>query len=118
MELNIDLNNEFKIYGNEHEIVWGIQVNDEHICKIARGHAGKEIILRLDNIRLAYKFYFILNERCFSELHILGRFNGISSIAYRDDYVVRNKSDIYILNKEKFESLYSLLEYEKIRKIN
>lgn len=114
MLLSFDLNNEFKMYGNKHEIVEGIQVNDEHICKISRGHAGKEIIVRLDNIRLAYKFYFILNERRFSELQILGRFNGISSVAYKNDYIVRDKLDIYILNKEKFESLYSLSECEKI----
>jgi len=113
MNIEINLNREFKDYGNQNEVLQGIQINSEHILNISKQQAEKEFVLKLDDIKFVYKFDFIGNERSFAELQLRTKFNKILFVAYKGDYIVRDKTGIYISNKEKFESRYSMMEYEK-----
>jgi hypothetical protein len=61
MILDRDLSQEFKNYSN----LQAIQVNNEHIQKISDGCQDKEIIIKLKDIKLSYKFAYINDERHF-----------------------------------------------------
>ena len=115
MLTNYAFNKDFKKYGNCYEILDGIQINEEYLQKISGESECKEIVLKFDNIKVAYKFDFVDGERFFTELQIRGRFNRVLFVAYKGDYIVRDKTGIYILNKQKFEERYSMLNYEKAK---
>ncbi len=102
MILDCNLGQKFRNYG----VLQAIQVSNEHLREISKYYEGKEILVKLGEIKLAYKFIHKDNFKYFNELCLLDRFNRILAVAYEDDYIVRDKTGIYILNKKKFEEKY------------
>jgi hypothetical protein len=102
MILEYDLNKEFINYNN----LQAFQINNEHIQKISSRCEDKEIIIKFRNIKLEYKFNYINDERYFAETCLLDGFNRILAVAYKNDYIIRDKTGIYVLNKDKFEKYY------------
>lgn len=103
-----DLNLEFKNYGE----LKAFQVNDNHIQRVCKNYEAGEIIIKLDDVKFDYKFIYTNYEIIFIELCLLDRFNRILAVAYKNDYVIRNKTETYVLNKEKFEKLSTVLYYK------
>ena len=110
-----DINTEFKDYGNQYEILQGIQVNNEHLQKINGDFGQTKIVIKAENLKFVYEFRYINDERSFVELRLRNWFNRVLFIAYKGDYIVRDKTGVYILNKEKFENRYSMMEYEEAK---
>ena len=104
MIFNSDLSQEFKKYDNLH----ALQIDNEHICKISYACQDKEVIIKFKNIKLQYKFNSIDEDRYFMELCLLDKFNRILAIAYKNDYIVEDENEIYVLNKDKFEKYYGV----------
>lgn len=102
MILDFDLSQNFKNYGK----LKAIQVDNKHIQEISNIHDGGEIIIKLDNVRLLYNFIYVNNGRYFTELCLLDGFNRILAVAYKDDYIVKDKTRIYVLNKKIFEEKF------------
>ncbi|MFA7658461.1 MAG: hypothetical protein WCY19_03415 [Candidatus Gastranaerophilaceae bacterium] len=112
MLTDYDLNTEFKDYGNQYEILRGIQINDEFIEKI-RSIGKTKITVHAGGLKFVYEFRHVEGKRQFVELRIKNCLNITCFIGYKGDYIVRDKTGIYILTKEKFENQYSLMKYKK-----
>jgi hypothetical protein len=102
MILKYDLSHEFINYGD----LQAFQINYEHLNKIKNYCKDKTIIIKLKGVKLEYKFNYIDDERYFTEACLLDRFNRILAVAYQNDYVIKDNTETYVLNKEKFEKLY------------
>jgi len=107
-----NINKEFRNYGNRYEELQAIQINEGHIKQINNDSEGKEVVVKAENLKFVYEFEIRREGRYFKELRILNWFNRVLFKAYQGDYILRDKTGIYTLNKEKFESRYSILEYE------
>src|SRR5574344_1818425 len=109
----MNINREFKDYVNQYDILQGIQITDEFIEKIYSDFGKKKITVNAEGLKFVCEFKYIEGRKQFVELRIKNWLNITSFIGYNGDYIIRDKTGIYILPKEKFESRYSLMKDEK-----
>lgn len=93
----------FKNYGNNYEILRAIPINNEFLKEI------NENPFRINGTKFVCHFENKNNVKRFIELRIKNFLNITTSVGYKDDYIVHDKTGIYIISKEKFEKQYSLL---------
>lgn len=111
MKLNYDINKEFAIYENQYEVIQAFQIEQQHILGVTKLSKDKKDLLVQEGIRIYYYFTFINNEKCFLKLQIHNRINKLLYVGYLGDYIVRDKSGIYILSKDRFERMYIKREF-------
>jgi hypothetical protein len=107
----LDYNLSQRNKNKNHDELQAIQVSAEHIQDISNNYDGIEIVIKLDKVKFVYKFDYIECERYFTELCLLDGFSRVLAVAYKDDYVIKRGTGVYVLNKEQFEKYYDKFKW-------